>query len=122
MVRFGILTVVCLTVLALLCVVVPTVLAPPGRDPLSVCSALTTGVHERAFEVRRSVFPPQTTCVCPSGVTHDLVPAWWGTTTWGVPAAVTIALLGPARAVRRHGWRPPGRRSPAAAARSARDT
>ncbi|KOT39101.1 hypothetical protein ADK41_14535 [Streptomyces caelestis] len=121
-VRFGVLALVSLTVLAVLCAVVPTVLAPPGRDPLSTCPAFTTGVYERAFEVRRAVFPAQATCVYPSGVTHDLVPAWWGTMTWGALGAVAIALLGLVRAVRRHGWRPPGRRSLAAAARSARDT
>ena len=121
-VRFGILALVSLLVLALLCAVVPAVMAPPGRDPLSTCSALTTGVYERASEVRRSVFPPQATCVYPSGVTHDLVPAWWGTTTWVALGAVLVAFLGLARALHRHGLRPGSPESPAAAALSARDT
>jgi hypothetical protein len=121
-VRFGVLAIVSLAVLALLCAVVPAVMAPPGRDPLSTCSAFTTGVYERAFEVRRSVFPAQATCVYPSGATHDLVPAWWGTMAWGALAVVVIALLGLVQAIRRHGRRPPGRQSPAAAASSAQDT
>jgi hypothetical protein len=80
----------------------------PGGDPLSTCPAFTTGVYERAFEVRRAVFPAQATCVYPSGTTYDLVPAWWGALAWAVLGAVLLALLGLVRAVRRHGPRPNG--------------
>ncbi|MFF9206031.1 hypothetical protein ACF1AE_30310 [Streptomyces sp. NPDC014986] len=86
-------------------------MAPPGREPLSVCSASVTGVHERALEVRRSVFPAQATCVYPSGATHDLVPAWWDGPAWAALGASLLALSGLVQALRRHGRRPgpPGR-------------
>ncbi|MEU9353470.1 hypothetical protein AB0D65_21360 [Streptomyces griseoloalbus] len=106
-VRFGVLAIVSSVVLAVLCAFVPVIMAPPGREPLSTCSAFVTGVYEKASEVRRGVFPPQATCVYPSGVTHALVPAWWGVMAWTALGAVLITLFGLVRAVRRHGWRPP---------------
>ncbi|GHH94557.1 hypothetical protein [Streptomyces capillispiralis] len=106
-VRFGVLAIVASVVLAVLCACVPLVMAPPGREPLSTCSAFGTGVYEKASEVRRAVFPPQATCVYPSGTTHELVPAWWGRMAWAALVAVLVTLFGLVRAVRRHGLRPP---------------
>lgn len=113
-VRFGILALVSTVALACLCAVVPVFTAPPGRDPLSTCPAFTTGVYERASEVRRAVFPAQATCVYPSGTTYDLMPAWWGALAWAALGMLLIALLGLARAVRLHGRRPRDPALPAA--------
>lgn len=105
-VRFAVIALVSCVVLAAQCAFVPLAVAPPGREPLSVCSAFTTGIYERAYEVRRSVFPVQATCVYPGGARHDLVPVWWSRLAWAALGALLLALLGLAGAVRRHGGRP----------------
>lgn len=105
-VRFGTLAVVSFLALAVLCAFVPLAMAPPGGDPLSACSASTTGVYERASEVQRAVFPPQATCVYPSGATYDLAPVWWGVMVWVALGTALTTVVGLVQAVRRHRPRP----------------
>ncbi|MFG3495284.1 hypothetical protein [Streptomyces sp. NPDC047928] len=95
--RLRTLSFVCAAALAAHYAAVVLVTGPPGREPLSICSAFTTGVYRRADEVRRAVFPPQTTCVYPDGGTYDLVAGWVGALAWlllaALAASVTATLL-----------------------------
>ncbi|MGX1674093.1 hypothetical protein [Streptomyces sp. NPDC055400] len=72
----------------------------PKSDPLQTCSALTTGIYERAESVQRTPFPAQTTCVYADGRTYDLVPGWTATLEWTLLAATFVCATGAVRAGR----------------------
>ncbi|MFF1734241.1 hypothetical protein [Streptomyces sp. NPDC058247] len=73
----------------------------PGSTPLESCSAFTTGIYERAQDVRRAPFPAQATCVYGDGRTYELVPRWMGGVQWVLLGVVIVCAGGAVRAGRR---------------------